>query len=209
MEATAIAPETAARPGQPTNGFDELGGDSFFKLLIAQLANQDPLSPTSNQELLQQISSIRDIELSTSLSNSLRSLTNQQRVGSGAALIGQFVTGAADASGEAAVPMAGVVVGVRFAGDGSAVLLLEGGGELPLDQVESVMPARQAAQNLVGQTVAGLDRSDPANPELAEGVVTVVREDAAGDILLDLDTGVSLALKDVISTASAESLETV
>jgi flagellar basal-body rod modification protein FlgD len=97
METSTIT-ETSTVPAAATaHGFEGLGGDSFFKLLIAQLSNQDPLEPTSNQELLQQISSIRDIELSTSLTNSLRTLTEQQRVGSGAALIGQFVSGDANA----------------------------------------------------------------------------------------------------------------
>jgi hypothetical protein len=86
--------------------------------------------------------------------------------------------------------------------------MLDSGGELPLDQVRNVMPAKQAAQILVGQMIAGLDRSDPDNPDLAEGVVTGVREEAGGQVVLELDSGAEIALGDVLSAAPA-SAETV
>lgn len=211
MEATvpvesvsAASRNGAAAPG----GFEGLGGDAFFKLLIAQLANQDPLEPTSNQELLQQISSIRDIELSTALTRSLKTLVDQQRLGSGAALIGQYVSGSPGASGEGTPGAAGVVLGIRFMGDGAAVLLLDNGGELPLDQVQSVMPARQAAQRLIGQMVTGLDRSDPNNPVLVEGIVTGVRGDSGNDITLELDSGGTLRLSDFVAASPIEGTDT-
>ena len=49
--------------GNRVESLPGLGSQDFLKLLVAQLTNQDPLDPTSNQELFQQIASIREIEL--------------------------------------------------------------------------------------------------------------------------------------------------
>lgn len=40
----------------------ELTSQDFLKLLVTQLTYQDPLDPMGNEELLRQISSIREIE---------------------------------------------------------------------------------------------------------------------------------------------------
>jgi flagellar basal-body rod modification protein FlgD len=203
METTNVSAATGSgvipAGTDPTSG---LGSDDFFKLLIAQLINQDPLEPTSNQELLNQISSIRDIELSTNLSDSLQSLTDQQRFASAASMIGQFVRGVAE-DAEAAV--SGIVRSVRFDAGGKALLELEDGQEIPLDAVGSVMNGERAAEALRGRLVAGLDRSDPTNPQVIEGVVTGVRTEDSGRIVLELDTGQELNLSDLLD---AQSLET-
>jgi flagellar basal-body rod modification protein FlgD len=179
-----------------------LGGDDFFKLLIAQLTNQDPLQPTTNQELLQQISSIREIELSTTLTHSLQALGDQQRFGSASTLIGRFVTGTAGDGSSSAV--SGTVVGVRFASDGKAVLQLDSGTELPLEQVQNVVSARQAGEALIGRIVNGLDKKDPAHPRPLQGMVVSAQENSSGDVTLELDTGDQLKLKDVLAVQPQE-----
>jgi flagellar basal-body rod modification protein FlgD len=193
------SPAGVLAKGDTTQG---LSGDDFFKLLIAQLVNQDPLEPTSNQDLLNQISSIRDIELSTNLSNSLRSLTDQQRFASAAGLIGRFVSGQAGEDGQ--TPISGIVQSVRFDANGRAILQLEDGQEIPLDAVASVMDGARAAEGLIGQFVTGMDRSDPADPRVVEGIVTEVSTDSAGRIVLELDTGNQLRLTDVTDAQVAD-----
>lgn len=202
METTAIAPSQTVGATPSARSAGGLSGDDFFKLLIAQLTNQDPLEPTSNQELLQQISSIRDIELSGTIADSLKSLTEQQRFGSSSALIGHFVTGRSDPSGQSPE---GMVVAVRFAADGEAFLRLDNGLELPLSRIETVVSPETAAQALVGKLVTGIDTTDPANPVVVEGVVTAIRTEANGNIVLELDTGEQLALKNVLSSANLTS----
>lgn len=188
--------------GDATQG---LGGDDFFKLLIAQLINQDPLEPTSNQDLLNQISSIRDIELSTNLSNSLGALSGQQRFASAASLIGKFVSGTE--SDDNGLPINGIVQSVRFDGDGKAVLQLEDGQELPLESVGSVMEGVRAAEALVGQYVSGLDRRDPADPQVVEGIATGVSTDSSGRVMIELDSGRQLRLTDVIAAQNLDAAE--
>ncbi len=187
------------------NATEGLGGDDFFKLLIAQLVNQDPLEPTSNQDLLNQISSIRDIELSTNLSQSLGTLSSQQRFSSAASLIGKFVTGAGSEEDGGAV--SGIVQSVRFDGDGAAILQLEDGQEIPLESVSTVMEGARAAEALIGKYLSGLDRTDPADPQPVAGVATGVVTDSSGRIMIELDTGKQIRLTDVLDIQEAAAAE--
>ncbi len=188
--------------GAPSS-FADLGSADFLKLLIMQLRNQDPLEPMGNAELLEQISSVRQIELSTTLTDALRVLTGQQRFASASSLIGQYVTGVSSEDGSA---QSGIVVGVRFAEGGRPILQLANGSEMPLEQVSTIEPPLRAAEALVGQAIIGLDRRDPANPELVEGVVTAARIEAQGEVLLEIDTGQSLRFRDLVTVTAAETV---
>lgn len=187
----------------PTNSFAELGSDDFLKLLIMQLRNQDPLEPVGNEELLRQISSVRDIELSTTLADSLRVLTGQQRFASASAFIGQYVTGVADEDG---VAKQGVVVGVRFTEAGRPMLELANGSELPVEQVSTIEPPLRAAEALIGQPILGVDRRNPAEPRVVEGVVTAIRNDSNGEVLLELDSGDDLRFRDLMGVSTLETV---
>lgn len=121
-----------------TKNFNDLQSEDFFGLLIAQLQSQDPLKPTDNQTLLNQMSSIRQMEQSTTLTKTLSSLAAEQRFGSTAGLIGQFVEGAVKDSGGNSVAINGVVTSVRYEDDGSAILELHNGRELPAEKVDFV-----------------------------------------------------------------------
>jgi len=178
-----------------------LGTQDFLKLMLTELTNQDPLEPTDNEALLRQISSIRDIEMSTSLTDSIRQLTGHQQIGSASALIGQFVSGLPGEDGSIA---AGLVMGVRFAEGGKPLLQLSSGAEIPLESVASVIPAQQAAEQLVGATVMGVDRRKSGEPEIVEGVVSGVSQTGTGEVLVELDTGANLRLRDVLTVLQGE-----
>lgn len=188
--------------GNRVESLPGLGSQDFLKLLVAQLTNQDPLDPTSNQELFQQIASIREIELSTTLTDSLRTLTGQQRFSSASSLIGQYVTSLPDANG---LEDRGVVVGVRFAVDGRPILLLGSGAELQLDRLSTIELPLRAGEALVGQKITGVDRRDPSDPRAVEGVVTGVRLNEGGDVVLELDSGDDLRLADVMTVTDVVS----
>jgi len=205
METASITSTAPQSTGSASTGAGALTGEDFFKLLIAQLSNQNPLEPTSNQELLQQISSIRDIELSTNLPESVKSLTDQQRYASAAGLIGNYVTGRADPGDPMAQRAEGVVVGVRFSPEGQALLQLEDGTELPIERIETVVAANATAGSLVGKLVTGVDQSDPDAPRIVEGIVTGLRTEDDETTVLELDTGETLRLDNVLSAVNAES----
>lgn len=199
-----ITPTSTLSPGaaQPkSGGLGDLGSQDFLKLLLTELTNQDPLEPTDNEALLRQISSIRDLEMSTTMTESIRQLTGQQQIGSASSLIGQFVTGMPDDNG---VVASGLVMGVRFADGGRPMLQLSSGAEMPLEQVASVEPAQQAAERLVGAAVIGLDRRTANDPEIVEGVVSGVSQTSTGEVVLELDTGANLRMRDVLSVVTGE-----
>lgn len=180
---------------QPRQGtsFAELDSEDFLKLLVAQLTNQDPLEPTGNEELLRQIASIREIELSTALTSSLSKLTGNQRFGSASTLIGRFITSVPGADGTIT---SGIVSGVRFAADGTPMLQLANGGELSMDNISTIEPLSRAGEALIGRAIVGIDRRDASNPKMVEGIVTSVRVNEQDEVMLELDSGEDLRLRD-------------
>ena len=107
--------------------------EDFIQLMVTQLQNQDPTQPTSNQDLLSQMSEIGQLESSTSLQSTMSSVTLQTQVGSASALIGKTVTGV-DASNNTS---SGVVNSVSVAG-GSVSLNLDSGDTMPLTGLSSI-----------------------------------------------------------------------
>ena len=190
---------SSAEASQATNAFAALGSQEFLKLLIAQISNQDPLEPMGNAELLAQLSSIREIELSSTLTDTLRELTGQDRFTSASSLIGKYVTSPPGADG---LIHRGIVVGVRFAGGGSPLLQLSDGTEVAVENVLTVESPVRAAESLIGQTITGIDRRNPAAVELVEGLVTGVRIEPTGELFLEFDSGDDLRFQDFLSISS-------
>lgn len=139
METPALAAGTVVTPREPSSrGFENLSSEDFFALLIAELQSQDPLNPMDNQQFLEQMSSIRQMEQSTTLNETLKTLATQQRFGSTAGLIGHYVSGTVTDGAGSAYEIRGVVIGVRYERDGSAILELHDGSSLAVDKVEQV-----------------------------------------------------------------------
>ena len=143
MEATAIAslnttPQTAAQ-----RDLSGIRGEDFMKLLIQQLQNQDPFSPMTNEEMVAQMSTIRELELNTRLSDSLAQITDQQRYGAAAALIGKYAEGiVSDAEGNL-FPYEGMITGIRFTETGEVMLELDTGDTMPMTGLVKVSNAAE------------------------------------------------------------------
>lgn len=116
-------------------GFAGITSQDFMKLLITQLQNQDPLQPTDNEQLLNQISSMRELTSNIELESTLKSMTANQQLSSAAALIGQTVTGVTDDELE----ITGMVEQV-FLKNGAVYLGVDG-EELPLKNVSTIRAA--------------------------------------------------------------------
>lgn len=105
----ASGTNSAKNPNDALRGLDM---DEFLKLMIAELQNQDPLSPMENSQILQQISQIREIGATSQLSDTLDSVLLGQNLSSASSMIGKLVEGLTD-KGDS---VTGVVERVSVAG---------------------------------------------------------------------------------------------
>jgi flagellar basal-body rod modification protein FlgD len=85
------APNTATAPAS-VSGNTTLGKDDFLKLLVGQLANQDPMNPSSDTDFIGQMAQFSQLEQTTNMASANAQLIEQQRGARSVALIGRTVT---------------------------------------------------------------------------------------------------------------------
>ncbi|MBI4579288.1 MAG: hypothetical protein HY718_06270 [Planctomycetes bacterium] len=147
VNVTVGSAATSGSASTDSTGLAGISGNDFMNILVKQLQMQDPMKPMSNQEMVQQLSTIRELEMNTRMSARLEQLTDQQRFGSAAALIGKYVQGKVTDGGGNEFVVEGIVTGVRFTDRGEVLLELDSGEVLPLT-------ALQLVQNTDGATAA-------------------------------------------------------
>jgi flagellar basal-body rod modification protein FlgD len=134
--------------GNDSTGFNGLTADDFFTLLIAQLQNQDPTEPTSNEQLLNQIATIRSLQSNVELGDVLKDVSSSltasstdfgQKLSVGASYIGQSVTLDDTSTG---------IVDRAFVIDGETYLGVDG-NDVPISRVIAI----NTAESYVGQVI--------------------------------------------------------
>ncbi|MFC6389955.1 flagellar hook assembly protein FlgD [Methylorubrum zatmanii] len=110
---------TAAAAKAATTVASKLNGDTFLKLMLAQLQNQDPTKPMDSQEYLGQLASFSQVEQATKTNQKLDSLLSSSFLDQADAIIGRTLT-SEDGS------MTGVVQSVRVTSDGAMAKLTDG-----------------------------------------------------------------------------------
>lgn len=113
------------------NRFAELSSEQFIEVLMTELQHQDPFEPQDSGALLEQLSSLRNIESQMLLQDKLTELVRQNQVTVAGGMIGKFVEGL-DAANER---IGGVVSSVRVV-DNNVMLELEDGRTLNIAQVQ-------------------------------------------------------------------------
>jgi flagellar basal-body rod modification protein FlgD len=113
-------------------GFAGLTADNFMKLLLAQLQNQDPTQPVGNEELLNQLATMRNLQANIELGDAMKAITANQQLSTAATFIGKLVAGT-DANQS---PVSGLV-DRAFLKDGAAYVGI-GDQEVPLSNVSDV-----------------------------------------------------------------------
>lgn len=118
----------------------ELGKDAFMQLLVAQMKNQDPMSPVDNQEYIAQLAQFSSLEEMQGVNENLVALAMLQE---GNALLGQLTNSSAligkqvvYMDPETSEPATGTVEAVKLAE--GAVSLLVDGKEISLASVSEI-----------------------------------------------------------------------
>lgn len=116
------------------SGFNQLDGDAFLQLLVAQLKYQNPMNPVDGQEYLAQAAQFASVERLDHLSKAQSESVAYQQVLLSTSLVGKHVAGG---TGDARID--GIVDAVRF--EQGVPILLVGSERLPLSMVEEVQQA--------------------------------------------------------------------
>lgn len=133
MSAGAIGGTASA---SASGAFGNIKSEDFIKILTTELANQDPFNPQDSAALLEQLSSLRNIESQLSLQNQIASLVNQNEIAAASNLIGRLVVGR-DTDNST---VEGMVTTVRIE-NGKPVLELDTGKALPISRVLQISDA--------------------------------------------------------------------
>jgi len=203
--AAGVASQSQVTP----NGFADLSSGEFLKIILSELSNQDPLAPNDTAAILEQLSSIRNIESQVQMDEKLSTLVTQNAIATSANMIGKFVSGLNSLNNT----VEGLVESLSVQ-DGEPVLNLAGGGTLKAERVTKVEDLGDLDTQIVQQLLANLQVLDSGTligrdvngsvtdasgqTRQVSGRVTGIRV-SAGDIMLELDTNESLPLTGVRS----------
>jgi len=133
------APAASAPAGAISSvGNSSLAGtDTFLKLLVAQMRNQDPSSPMDNQAFVTQLAQFNSVEQMLNIKQAITAELGAQQSAEGVALIGKTVAYVVPGVGtQKGTPGQGVVTGVSLAGGN--VQLQVGGQSVGLSTVTEV-----------------------------------------------------------------------
>ncbi|WP_347059467.1 flagellar hook capping FlgD N-terminal domain-containing protein [Blastococcus sp. HT6-30] len=113
---------------------DQMGKDTFLKLLVAQMKYQDPGNPADTNQLMAQTATFSQVEKLEEIAKQNASMLALQRSSSAGAMVGQTVT-YTDSTG---VSKTGVVSSVRLATDRAEAEATIGGVAVPVGRITDV-----------------------------------------------------------------------
>lgn len=145
-----------------TDASSGLGKDAFMRLLVDQIKNQDPLSPSDNTQYLAQLAQFSSLEQMQSLNDNIVGLAVLQQnnalmsqLTTSSSLIGQTVTYMDPSTNELAT---GTVSSVKI--EDNIALLSIGGEDVPLANVTEVL----GHQPVDGTTGTGTETNTGTEP---------------------------------------------
>lgn len=191
--AIGSAASTITQSGNESgNGFSALSSQDFLKIILSELTNQDPLEPNDTGAILEQLSSLRNIESQTTLDKNMSALVTQNALASSSNMIGKYVEGINDANST----IRGLVSSLTIQ-EGRPILRMQDGSLLPAERVLEVYNVDDAGSSalpgllggmdpnsLLGMLIAGVD----AAGQPVSGVATGIRIEQ-GSAFFELDTG--------------------
>lgn len=116
----------------------DLDKDAFLKLLITQLANQDPTNPVEDREFIAQMAQFSSLEQMTNMAKQIEKMTNTNQ-SLAVSYIGRVVAFMEQPEDESLPPIerAGTVIAVWF-DPKEGVILETDKGDIKLEQVIGV-----------------------------------------------------------------------
>lgn len=129
--AAAAATALAATASQSTQSAErsglEVDRDAFLKLLLAQMSNQDPLSPMDSEQFLSQLAQLNTLDQMWRMNENLQAFMAQQQLLQASAMIGRTVQALDDQGGyiEGTVVRVSVRSGIVWIDLGSATVRLD------------------------------------------------------------------------------------
>lgn len=125
------ATETYGLPEENRKTTETLDKDAFLQLFIAQLKNQDPMSPQDSNDFMAQMAQFSILEQLTNLNKEIAELKQFQEISEASTLLGRQVT---VQNGEETV--SGQVEKVTFGSEGTRIFI--NGNGYGLDQVTEI-----------------------------------------------------------------------
>jgi flagellar basal-body rod modification protein FlgD len=112
--ATLPAGYTPGAPSSTNNSLNGVNADTFLQLLVSELQNQNPTSPTNPAQFMTQTAQFEQVQELNALQTSIAGLVSAQQASSASSMLGMQVTGS-DSSGN---KVTGVVTGIQFGPQG-------------------------------------------------------------------------------------------
>ncbi|HEX4144399.1 MAG TPA: flagellar hook capping FlgD N-terminal domain-containing protein [Pirellulales bacterium] len=149
---TSSSSSSSANNSNAADPFANLNLNDFIQMMITELQNQDPTSPMSSGQMLQEITQMGQISTSEQLDTTLTGMETGQNLSNASSMIGMQVEGT-DAAGNS---VSGTVGSVTIA-NGSPTLNV-GSSTLTLDQITNILPFN--ASSLLGDLGNSSDTSN-------------------------------------------------
>ncbi len=193
MSAGAIT-SAAGSPSSTSNSFGGMSSEEFIKVMIEELTNQDPLNPQDSNALLEQLSSLRNIESQINLQDKLEALVLQNEISAAGGLIGKTIQGLSTVNSQTT----GIVKAVRIERD-QTLLELDNTMTVPMDNVTKVLETQDtetqttnSASSTVLADLNGDGRVNAADADVIrtfmginDGSATTAMGDLNGDKKID------------------------
>ncbi len=143
MDAISSIPTAAQQKATSQFGksLNDVNIDDFMKLMITELQNQDPLNPMDNNDILQQLSQIRDVSATEHLTDTLDAVLIGQNLSTAGALIGKEVSALTDTGSEVAGIVDRVSVEPDSGGGQRTVRIHIGSESIDLKNIRNIIDA--------------------------------------------------------------------
>ncbi len=113
---------------------DQLGKDTFLKLLVAQMRYQDPANPASSSEFMAQTATFSQVEKLEEIAAQNASMLILQEASTAGAMVGRTAT----YTGTDGASVTGRISAVRLAQKDQEAVAVIGGTEVPVGRITEI-----------------------------------------------------------------------